>query len=159
MSNRGKNLEKRLLEQNDLEVRILFLDSELEDELNKSGNNPRNFHTAIKRYEHLVDLLRKSAKNKVKVRLIPNLSKKELIDTCKGSYALIFNQTESRYTDATMAYASQANVPYFKIHIIQINTDTLMEKLYHFETFRWSALDEDQTLFKIENYIKEDRNR
>lgn len=49
-------------------------------------------------------------------------------------------------------------MPYFKIHIIQIITSIFKEKLYQFEIFWWSAINEEATMTEIESYINKHIN-
>jgi len=146
MRARKQNLENRL-ELNKVEVRVLFLETELRDSINNTGDP-----VVGERYRHLLKLMDAPG---LHVRLIPEISADHLRDKHEGSYGLIFNQTtpQELELDVTIAYASQANKNFFDIHLIQINTCEVKERVYQFERFWGSAIDKNETKEIIQNII------
>ncbi|MDX2078745.1 MAG: SIR2 family protein [bacterium] len=153
MVQRRDNIEQRLRD-GELEVRVLFLQSELEKAFQVTGEN---LQKTIKRYRYLLNLI---ALPNFEVRLIPKLSKDALRDIYSASYALIYNPTpDNDYDEAdiTLAYASQATTNFFEIHIIQINTAEVKDRVYQFERFWASSLNEKQTVQYIQDLISQSR--
>ncbi|MDZ4752740.1 MAG: SIR2 family protein [Flavobacteriales bacterium] len=151
MTQRQQNLEARLVS-GDLEVHVLFLETELSKAFDASGEQLRK---TIERYTYLLKLI---AYPNLEVRLIPRLTAQELRDNYSASFAIIFNDTNSNEypeSDVTIAYASQATVNYFEIHIIQINTTEVRDRVYQFERFWNSAIAEKKTIQIIADLIQD----
>jgi len=143
---RRDNLLERLRGKG-IEVRVLFL----KDELDKSFTNPSK--NTVERYKLLLGLIQSG---KLRVRLIPNLTTRQLREY-EATYALIFSNEPKPEVDIAVAYASQATVNYFEIHMIQINTREVSEKVTKFERFWNSAWDEENSERYILDLIKDKR--
>ncbi len=149
MLQRKENLEKRL-DTGELNIRIIFLESELKNAFQTTDNE---LAKTIQRYEYLLQLVNKP---NLEVRLLPHLTAQELRDIYSASFALIFNETknvEQPESDVALAYASQATINYFEIHIIQINTSEVKDRVYQFERFWSSSLNEAATIQSIQALI------
>lgn len=156
MDRRRANLENRLLN-GELQVRVLFLESELKKAFeHKTGDELRKI---ILRYEYLIELIKLP---NLQVRLITNIDQGTLKTLHNASYALIYNHDKtasSQEADITIAYASQATVNYFEIHIIQINTSEVKDRVYQFERFWAASMSETQTINTIRYYIEEAKGK
>lgn len=146
---RFHNLEKRLKE-DDLEVRIMFLKSNLESDF----KNPNDI--VIKRYQHLLDML-DNPNYDVEVRLLEELFS-DYLKKREASYAIIFNNVPKPNADVVIAYASQATTDYFKIHAIQQNTEEVEKKIIQFERYWASALSEQESRNYIEKILFNAKN-
>jgi hypothetical protein len=152
MALRSDNLNKRLYEDN-LEIRILFLESELRKSLDpKVQKNRDDFNVVIERYQYLLNLIEETD---MEVRVIPKLSNADLKSLHEASYALIFNQSsDETVADVTIAYASQATINYFEIHMIHINSTEVRDRTYQYERFWAAALNEKRTVLLIQELLE-----
>ncbi|MEM9594664.1 MAG: SIR2 family protein, partial [Acidobacteriota bacterium] len=147
MLRRRDHLERRLRE-GTLEVRCLFLLQMLDAEL-ATGDA-----VVYARYSHVLELVRDPEVD-LELRLIPDLGAEDL-KLREATYALILGASPRPEVDVALAYASQATtVEYPDLHMIEINTETVEERLFRFERMWAGAWSEQRTVAYIEGRLAE----
>jgi hypothetical protein len=134
MLQRAKNLEQ-LLESGRIELRAIFLQDSIEQELNASKGY------ALDRFKYILSLAERLP-NALGIRAYPASMDREVF--MKSTYALVFSDTAS--PDIAMFYAPQATTNKFKAHMVQINTRPVIERVEHFERLWVASLSEKKTL-------------
>jgi len=151
MKSRAANIEKRLREEG-LEVRILFLESELRASLDPAAASGDKLARAVARYRRLLELIESTD---LEVRVIPGLSSEELKGN-EASFALIFNRVDGQAAaDVTIAYSSQANNDFPEIHMVLINTQEIWRHTFTFERLWAAARNEEATRRLIVELVTE----
>jgi hypothetical protein len=141
MLQRAKNLE-RLLESGRIELRAIFLQDSIEQELNASKGY------ALERFKYILSLAERLP-NALGIRAYPASMDREVF--MKSTYALVFSDTAS--PDIAMFYAPQATTNKFKAHMVQINTRPVIERVEHFERLWVASLSENKTLDLLRSYV------
>lgn len=144
MTQRRDNLYKRLYE-GSLEVRVLFLSSEFDREMQKPTPNLKE------RYTELLNML-ETPELDIEVRLLDGISEKEL--TNQATFALIYAQAPKPTVDVATAYASQANLDLFQLHMVEINTEQVIQKTFLFEQYWASAWSEQVSKAYIKRWLE-----
>lgn len=142
MLKRAHNIEEGLKSKR-LEVRAVFLQSTLDEELGKRSKN------IIERYQRVVEMVEQYPLNLGIRAFCAPISKKEFE---RYSFALIFTLTD-RLPDVTCAYASQATTNDYQTHIILVNTRQVTSRCEEFEKFWAASLNERSTLEMIKQKL------
>lgn len=154
MNSRASNLDRRLHEDG-LEVRILFLESELLRSLDPETSSKEKLARTIDRYRYLLSL---TETTDLEVRVIRELTSDELKKQ-EASFALIFNRNNTQsIADVSIAYSSQANNDFPEIHMVHINTPEIWKHTFTFEKFWAAARNEKETKLLILNLIEPQRS-
>jgi hypothetical protein len=141
MNSRAENLDRRLREEG-LEVRILFLETELLGSLDPDSPDKERLARAITRYRYLLHLTEVSD---LEIRVIQGMTSAELKRE-EASFALIFNRNKNQpMADVTIAYSSQANNDYPEIHMVHTNTQQIWRYTFTFEKLWAAARNEEET--------------
>jgi hypothetical protein len=155
MGDRAANLEARLRD-DALEVRVLFLETELRRSLDPAAEPAipqETMRRTVARYRHLLAL---DAETDLDFRLIPNWTAEQL-KRREASFALIFNRPAPEagepLADVTIAYSSQATNDFPEIHTVHINTQEIWRHAFVFERFWAAALDEPRSRRLVEDLI------
>jgi len=139
MNSRAENLDRRLRKEG-LEVRILFLETELQGSLNPDSPNKERLARDIDRYRYLLEL---AEVTDLEIRVIQGMTSAELKRN-EASFALIFNRNHDQpMADVTIAYSSQANNDYPEIHMVHTNTEQIWRYAFTFERL-WAAARNDE---------------
>lgn len=141
MLKRAMNIAQRAAK-DDLEVRVIFSLSRLEEEL--KGGDPE----VVQRMRTLATLLRDCAC--LRIRAAPGAQDSSSL--MRNSYALIFSSDPT--PDIACAYAAQATTNDFHAHVIQINTPLVTQRVEEFEKAWASCRSEAWTVKMIRRTVE-----
>jgi hypothetical protein len=139
MLKRASNL-RELIEGGRIEVRAVFLQDSIEQELHEVGE------PALDRFKYVLSLAKKYP-GTLGLRAYAGPMSRTVF--MKSTYALVFS--DNQFPDIAWFYAPQATTNKFKTHMVQVNTRPVMERVEHFERLWVASLREGETIGLLES--------